>query len=108
MQLPEDIVFSPPWSDEPKYWTWVPPPVSDFAGPDDLATLLSSFRLRAAEIEAEGGNISESFCELSDTALRALVTAAYRASFQKEEGRLVTACLYAPPRLDPKSLRPGH
>jgi hypothetical protein len=98
MQLPEHIIFPVPWSGQHKYWRWMPPPVSDFAGPDDLATLLSSFRRRAGEIEAEGGDIAESFCDLSDAALRGLFTVAYRASFLKEEGRLVTACLYAPPR----------
>jgi hypothetical protein len=93
MQLPEQIILPVPWSDHRTFWRWLPPPVSDFAGPDDLATLLSSFRQRVGEIETEGGDIVESVCELSDSAVRALLMVAYRASFLREEGRLVTVCL---------------
>jgi hypothetical protein len=76
--------------------------VSDFSGPDDLAALLTSYHSRLRGIEAEGGGATVGLCNVSDSALKALFGVAYRASFLKEEGRAVTACLYAPPQEDPE------
>ena len=101
MQLPNQLIVQ--LFPEPlRHWWWTPPPVPDFASPADLAALLISYRTRLTEIRREGGRPFEGISEISDSALAPLLTIAYKASFLKEEGRPVRACLYAPP-----SRRPG-
>src|SRR5690348_3565270 len=98
MQLPEQEImqlFPGPF----RAWTWTPPTVADFAGPKDLASLLTSYRQRLREIHREGGQpVGGSLGDLSDPALEPLLKIAYQASFLTEEGRPVRACLYVPPQ----------
>jgi hypothetical protein len=97
VKLPGQLICQ--WSPQPlRKWTWTPPLVPDFAGPDDLAKLLRSYRTRLEEIQAEGGRPDAKLGDLPDSALERLLTVAYRASFLTEESRPVRACLYAPPR----------
>jgi hypothetical protein len=96
MQLPDQLIVQ--WFSEPlRTWTWTPPAVPDFVSPSDLAALLTSYRAKLKEIRRQGGR-PDSISGLSDSALAPLLSVAYRASFLKEEGRPVRACLYAPPK----------
>jgi hypothetical protein len=78
-----------------RVWDWTPPTVPDFAGPDDLATVLVSYRNRLRQIEAEGGAHCESPGQVSDTSLSRLLNIAYRASFVENEGKRTRACLFS-------------
>lgn len=94
MQLPKQIILQ--YSTDPvQSWEWVPPSVPDFAGPKDLAALLISYRARLAEIRRAGGRPDATIADLPDASLESLLTVAYKASFLKEEGRPVRACLHA-------------
>jgi hypothetical protein len=95
LQLPDQLIvqhFEPYQS-----WWWTPPELTDVASPLDLAALLISYRGKLAEIRRGGGRPTEFTGALSDSALKLLLTFAYRMSFLKEESRTVRACLYAPP-----------
>jgi hypothetical protein len=99
MQLPDQL-FTQLIPGPYRRWHWTPPSVNDFPGPDDLAALLISYPQKLRETWQEGGRPGEGIAGLPDTALRRLMSVAYRASFLKEEGQPVRACLYAPPSFE--------
>jgi hypothetical protein len=97
VKLPETYIYQISL-EQFKNWSWTPPEVPDFAGPDDLARVLVSYRTRLDEIRRGGGDPQGTPGDIPDHLLEPLLTVGYRASLLTEEGRPVLACLYAPRR----------
>src|SRR5580693_4732509 len=105
MQLRKQMLFEPFAPDDDRIHWWEPPTIPDFAGPGDLAALLKSYREFLARHHQETGRSGDTVGDLSDAAIEPLLTCAYRASFQTEEGRPVLARFFVryrstPPKKD--------
>src|SRR5262245_35231997 len=88
---------------------WRPPPVDDFATPSDLARIISAFREWVQANSGPGFQPIPARGAISERGLERLLSLAYQASFDTNEGRCTRARLFVPDAGRPApSLRINH
>jgi hypothetical protein len=96
MNLPDLFVSGLDESGCLSFQRWRPPPVDDFATPSDLARIISAFRGWVRDNSGPGFQPITARGAVSERGLERLLSLAYQASFDTNEGRCTRARLFVP------------